>query len=178
MSIRYLDSTSALSYIDKIGEDQESGPFLSSQKPLEILSRKQYNPDSGLSVSGLKQSFGLGVIQSEQLQRIEAETRNIPSNSENFVSHAGRPPVFRINFQLNKYIRWRPDPSAWKTDALTIPWEGIQGYAFPPFVLIARVMAKVIREKASTVLVTPLWETQRWYPVLLLWSIANPLLIP
>ena len=72
------------------GGNQESGPFPSSQKPLGILSRKQYNPDSGLPARGLKQSFRLGIMQSEELQRMEAETGNIPLNSENFVSHAGR----------------------------------------------------------------------------------------
>ena len=69
---------------------KESGPFLSSQRCLGILSRKQYNPDSGLPARGLEQSFGLGITQSEQLQPMEAETRNIPSNSENFGSTASR----------------------------------------------------------------------------------------
>ena len=44
----------------------------------------------------------------------------------------------RLNAQLEQYVSWRPDPNAVGTDALQLPWDRWEGYAFPPFCLIGR----------------------------------------
>jgi len=51
-------------------------------------------------------------------------------------------------------------------------------YAFPPFCLISSCLAKVREERAQIVLVTPIWQAQAWYPLLLQMSIEDPVLIP
>ena len=38
----------------------------------------------------------------------------------------------RLTNQLADYISWRPDPGAIHTDAFTINWAPLRGYAFPP----------------------------------------------
>ena len=48
-------------------------------------------------------------------------------------------------------------------------------YAFPPFCLIGRCLRKVREEKASLVLVAPIWRSQSWYPALLELLIDLPL---
>ena len=48
----------------------------------------------------------------------------------------------RLNTQLQQYMSWRPDPQSKGTDAFQIPWQKIKGYAFPPFCLITRYLAK------------------------------------
>lgn len=62
----------------------------------------------------------------------------------------------RSNHQIQKYIIWRPDPMAWKVDALSISWTEMVGYAFPPFCLIG----KCIKEIAMIVLIAPVWRIQ------------------
>ena len=52
------------------------------------------------------------------------------------------------------------------------------GYAFPPFCLIGRVLKKVQLDQATLIVVTPEWQTQSWYPQLLQMSIKNLLLLP
>ena len=53
------------------------------------------------------------------------------------------------------------------------------GSAFPPFSLIGRVINKVLWEKVEAmILVTPTWQTQPWYTLLLKMSIQRPLLLP
>ena len=49
----------------------------------------------------------------------------------------------RLTRQLKQYISWRPDPGACNTDALSVNWQGLKGYAFPPFNLIPAVLKKV-----------------------------------
>ena len=84
----------------------------------------------------------------------------------------------RLNAQLELFVSWRPDPNAIGTDALQLQWNKWIAYAFPPFCLIGRCLRKVREEKASLVLVAPIWRSQPWYPALLELLIDLPLTLP
>ena len=85
----------------------------------------------------------------------------------------------RTNHQLRRYFSWRPDPEAVATDAFAQDWRDLQGYAFPPFCLIGRCLAKLERQQVpSLVLVTPLWPAQPWFSRLLQLVIAQPRILP
>ncbi|KAJ1124232.1 hypothetical protein NDU88_002693, partial [Pleurodeles waltl] len=84
----------------------------------------------------------------------------------------------RLNSHLPKFYSWRPDPQALATDAFLQDWSLHLNYAFPPFMMIARVLAQVHRQRASLVLVTPFWQTQPWFPSVLELPINFLLLIP
>ena len=51
-------------------------------------------------------------------------------------------------------------------------------YAFPPFGLLARVLAKIRHDEAVVLLIAPVWPTQSWYPLLLQLSTGQPILLP
>ena len=84
----------------------------------------------------------------------------------------------RLNTQKSKYVSWKSDPNAIAVDALSLQWLGIKGYEFPPFCLIGKSLAKVQKEGATIITITPTWQSQVWYPTLLRLSIATPLLLP
>ena len=84
----------------------------------------------------------------------------------------------RLNTQLSRFVSWKPDPEAETTDAFAIPWEGTGYYAFPPFCLISRCLAKVHQAQSQMVLITPVWQTQPWYAKLLQMIIDLPILLP
>jgi hypothetical protein len=63
------------------------------------------------------------------------------------------------NARLPKFVSWLPQPGGWRTNALTIHWRDLKGYAFPPFSLIPHCLSKIIRDQASIVLVTPYWPS-------------------
>jgi hypothetical protein len=71
------------------------------------------------------------------------------------------------NAQLPSFVSWFRQPLALTTNAFSLCWKGRLGYAFPPFILIPKCLAKVRREKASLVLVCPWWPAQAWFPLLL-----------
>jgi len=73
----------------------------------------------------------------------------------------------RLNAQMENFVSWRPDPEAIGTDALQLNWTNWRGYAFPPFCLIGKCLRKVREEKASLILIAPVWRSQPWYPMLL-----------
>ena len=84
----------------------------------------------------------------------------------------------RTNHQLPRFYSYKPDPEAEAIDALTQPWAGEIGYAFPPFSLVAKCLRKVIHEGATITLVCPVWPTQPWYAQLLQLVVATPILLP
>lgn len=74
----------------------------------------------------------------------------------------------RINYQIKPYVSYSGDPECYAVDAFTlVNWGQWLFYAFPPFSIIGRVLQKVIRDKASGIIVVPNWPTQSWYPTLI-----------
>ena len=84
----------------------------------------------------------------------------------------------RLNFKVEKYVSWHPDPGAYAFDAFSLSWSNMGCYIFPPFSLISRILAKVRRDKAVAILIAPVWPTQGWYPVLLHSLVQLPVLLP
>ena len=54
----------------------------------------------------------------------------------------------RLNKQMTHYVSFRPDPEAEAVDAFSLSWSDVDWYAFPPFSVIGRTLAKVQREKS------------------------------
>ncbi|KAJ8911216.1 hypothetical protein NQ315_014928, partial [Exocentrus adspersus] len=81
----------------------------------------------------------------------------------------------RANTKCQKYVSWRPDPDSILVDAFTISWTDYNFYAFPPFSLINRVVNKIIKDRATGILVVPNWPTQPWYPQFMRLLIEKPI---
>ena len=69
-------------------------------------------------------------------------------------------------------------PRAWETDALSLSWDGLDAYAFPPFSLIHRVLLKVRASRVMVLLIVPLWPRQPWFPILLSLVVDHPFRFP
>lgn len=82
----------------------------------------------------------------------------------------------RINAKCNAYCSWHKDADAMAVDAFTISWYGEKFYAFPPFALIHKVLQKIIGEKATGIVIVPLWTTQAWFPIYKELLVGKPLL--
>jgi hypothetical protein len=63
-------------------------------------------------------------------------------------------------------------------EAFSLNWGQWEIYAFPPLPLIPRVLAKVRLERASMILIAPLWSRRPWFPLLLDLSCDSPRLLP
>ena len=53
----------------------------------------------------------------------------------------------RLNAKTAKFISWHPQPGAAVIDAFSLRWTNMNGYAFPPFILLARVLAKIRHDR-------------------------------
>lgn len=83
------------------------------------------------------------------------------------------------NHQLPVYVSPLPDPAAWAVDAMSLSWENLDAYAFPPPILLTKVVAK-IRDTLHLrlTLVAPYWPARGWFPDLLRLAERDPLPLP
>lgn len=64
------------------------------------------------------------------------------------------------NVQLKTFVSWNVQPEAWATNAFSSNWRSMMGNVPPPpFSVIRDCLSKIRREKVSTVVVTPLWQS-------------------
>ena len=84
----------------------------------------------------------------------------------------------RVNNQLPIYCARRSDSSAWQIDALAFQWDGLLAYAFPPFSLIPRVLAKIEQENCRVLFIAPFWPCQPWFPRLINLVVHRPVILP
>ena len=70
----------------------------------------------------------------------------------------------RYNCKLTKFVSPVPDPNAWAVDALTVSWENLDMYAFPPVSLLGKVVSKLSDHLYKRViLIAPGWPNMPWF---------------
>ena len=82
------------------------------------------------------------------------------------------------NCQVQSFYSWRPQPQAMVLDALTQPWPQKGGYAFPPWVLIPKVIQKIRKNILEIILITPIWPKTCWFSHLVEMSVEHPFQLP
>ena len=76
-----------------------------------------------------------------------------------------------LNFQIQPYVSFHPDPSGIAINAFHMSWKPYLSYIFPPFCLISRILQKIQEEKATVVAIILQWPTQIWWSHLISLSI-------
>ena len=82
------------------------------------------------------------------------------------------------NHKLTVFCSRLPCPVALSRDAFSISWSSFpSGYAFPPIVLLDKVLKKVHMDQARLLLVAPFWPNRCWYLGILHNLVDLPLMI-
>lgn len=82
-----------------------------------------------------------------------------------------------LNAQLPLFASWTPQPGSLWTDALMHKWiPQAVFYANPPFALILKVLRKIQSDRATVLLILPVWTTAIWWPLLLRMTLHRTLL--
>ena len=84
----------------------------------------------------------------------------------------------RLNHKLPLYVSPISDQKALTVDALTMNWNHIHGYAFPPFHLIPSVINKIRTAQCTVVLIAPFWPNRTWFPELINLLISSTITLP
>ena len=131
----------------------------------------------------LGQSNVLADLLSRRNQVLDAEWSLHPQVVRDLLRKWGSPTLdlftIHLNAKLPLYCSLIPDPQALFEDAFRYPWDNLDTYAFPPFQLVERVVARV-REtpNLSMTLVAPLWPEKAWFAELLPLLTQPPLALP
>ena len=129
------------------------------------------------------QSNILADLLSRRNQVLAAEWSLLPQVAKKIIRTWGSPTIdlfaTHLNAKLPLYCSLIPDPQAVFEDAFRHPWNSLYVYAFPPFNLVDRVVARV-REtpNLSMTLIAPLWPEKSWFADLLLLLTQPPLVLP
>lgn len=161
-----VDNTTAISYVNRMGGVQF--PHLNA------LSRRIWQ-----WCEERKIWLFASYINTKDNREADEESRRINPDTEwelcneafNFIiQKLGQPEVdlfaSRTNAKCENYLSWHPDPDAIAIDAFTINWDQKYFYAFPPFSLLLKCLQKILCDKATGILVFPIWPSQAWYPLL------------
>lgn len=85
----------------------------------------------------------------------------------------------RWNHRLPLYVSPVLDPAAFAVDAMSMDWESIFAYAFPPFTLLPPVLRKIRSSKGCCIiLIAPLWPNHSWFNDLLDLLVESPIPLP
>ena len=175
-----MDNTTVVSYINKEG-GMRSGSLCALLWRLllwcnrrEIVLRTRHIPGH-LNVIADKLSRHKQVIQTEWslLQEI--------FNPLCRRWHAPAVDLFatRFNHKLPRFVSPVPDRLAWQVDALSLRWEDLDAYAFPPTALLGQVVSKLLDHGCRRlILIAPGWPNMPWFWDLVNMSVQIPLSLP
>ena len=88
-------------------------------------------------------------------------------------------PVCHQVQQLPQFLSPVPDPQAWAVDALSLSWENLDLYSFPPAAILGKVVEKLQDYPCNRIiLIAPGWPNMPWFWDLVAMSSQIPLCLP
>ena len=85
----------------------------------------------------------------------------------------------RFNNKLPQFVSPVPDPQAWAVDALSLSWEKLDPYAFPPAAILGKVVEKLQDYPFNRIiLIAPGSPNMSWFWDLVAMSSQIPLCLP
>ena len=86
----------------------------------------------------------------------------------------------RFNNKLSKFVLLVPEPQAWAVDVLSLSWEGLDPYAFPPVEIFGQNGGEVAGLPVQNwlILIAPGWPNMPWFWDLVAMSRQTSLCLP
>ena len=84
----------------------------------------------------------------------------------------------RFSHKLPLYVSPVPDSHVLAMDALSVDWNCLHAYAFPPTILIPSGLAKIRQSQCRIVLIVPLWSQRPWFSEVLQLLVSAPIHLP
>ena len=175
----YSDNSTALAYLRKQGGTRSSSLNAMAQELLHLCESQsvrllpQFIPGHLNALAG-SLSRRSQVLSSEWTLCPQAVLELLhwwPATIDLFATS--------LNHRLPVYFLPMYDQQSAGTDAMLQSWGGLQAYAFPPFSLLPRVLAKVRASRGlELMLVAPFWPQHHWFPDLLELPLEIPLFLP
>ena len=174
------DNTTVVAYINKEG-GMRSGPLCAllwriltwcSQRQVTLKAR---HIPGHLNVIADKLSR-LGQI-------IQTEWSLLPEVFQQICNQWHQPQIdlfaTRFNHKVPQFVSPVPDSLAVAVDALTLSWDELDAYAFPPTAILGKVVEKLLDSPCKRlILIAPGWPNMPWFWDLVAMSSQVPLSLP
>ena len=172
------DNDTVVSYINKEGGTKSPSLCIKTWNLLLWAQSKQI-------VLRAEHIPGVQNIRADALSRSMAsplEWRLCPQVVQEIFYNLGSPVIDLFataeNRQTLVYCSRFHDDQAYHVDSLSMNWEGIYAYAFPPICLVPLVLERVEKYDCSVILITPFWPRRSWFPRILDLLIDQPIRLP
>ncbi len=171
-----IDNTTAVAYINHMGGSKSKQCNRVARK-IWKWAEKRGVWISAAHVPGKKNVLADYYSRKQNDSKEWTITREVFSYITNIL---GEPEIdmfaSRTNYRVKPYISWYPDPNSKAVNAFSVDWaEYNLIYCFPPFSMIGRVLRKIREDRATAILIAPIWHTQSWYPTVMRMLIDYPL---
>ena len=137
------DNTTVVAYIDK-EEGMKSGPLCALLWRIMTWCTSKHVTLKARHIPGW-----LNVVAdklSRLRQTIQTEWSLLPEVFQAVCRRWHQPQVdifaTRFNNKLTQFVSQVPDPLAWAVNNLSLPWENLDPYAFPPAAILGKVVEK------------------------------------
>ena len=173
------DNTTVVAYINKAG-GMKSGPLCALLwRILTSCTRKQVT----LKARHIPGRLNVIANKLSRLgQTIQTEWSLSPDVFQAIFHRWHQPTVDLFATRFNKlpqFVSPVPDPQAWAVDALSLWWEGLDPYAFPPAAILGKFVEKLQDYPCNRIiLIAPGWPNMPWFWDLVEMSSQIPLCLP
>jgi hypothetical protein len=174
------DNTTTLSYINKQG-GTKSTDMLHTTRSLLLWCHANHISIRAVHIKGSLN--GMADLLSRDQRTVHTEWSLHPSVVRDLWEKSFLPEVDLFatvfNRKLPQYVSPFPDPGAWGVDAMSLNWDNLSVYAFPPFALVSSVVRKLEQSRrCRMVLIAPHWPSRSWFATLKNLSDAAPWPLP
>ena len=174
------DNTTVVAYINKEG-GMRSGPLCALLwRILTWCSHRQVT----LKARHIPGHLNVIADKLSRLgQTIQTEWSLLPEIFQRICSRWHRPQIdlfaTRFNHKLPQFVSPVRDTLAVAVDALTLPWEDLDAYAFPLTAILGKVVEKLLDSPCRRlILIAPGWPNMPWFWDLVTMSSQVPLSLP
>ena len=174
------DNTTVVAYINKEGGMKLGSLCTLLWRILSWCTRKQVN----LRACHIPGRLNMIAVKLSRLgQTIQREWSLHPEVFQAICSWWHQPQVdlfaTRFNNKIPQFVSPVPDPQTWAMDALSLSWEDLNPYAFPPVTIFGKVVVKLQDYPCNRIiLIAPGWPNMPWFWDLVAMSSQIPLCLP
>ena len=143
---------------------------------LDLVHQKSSNSQSPThsrpAESGSRQAV---QARPDHPNRMVSPSGGLPSNMQQVAPASIDVFATRFNNKLPLFVLPVPDSLATAVDALSLPWEDLDAYAFPPAVILGKVVEKLQDSPCKRIILIALgWLNMPWFWDLLAMSSQIP----